>query len=347
MKIFKYIVIILVLLMVFLMVYIATGKSSFELNVSKRTELSEQRLFRYVNNLQNFREWNPWNNNESAFKLDSVSQGAGAKIYWTGDSAFITEALQNDTLYLKLHIDGGDYDTKMSFSKKEGETIVNWNIKGDLSFKEKVQLFFKGTPETLIAPDFEKGLNAIAHHISESLHNFSIKSENLTVFEETIYIRQTVESDIENLGDKIFQSIEHMNNFARNFELEPYGSPFTMFETINLQSGSVKYAVCLPIRNFFSTAEGSDVVCEKIAAFHGYKVVLNGDYIHSNKAWKEAKKQVDLKNLTDRTNMKPIAVYKNSILDTQKPEEWVTEFIIPVNESFIPIVEEERELEME
>ena len=51
--------------------------------------------------------------------------------------------------------------------------------------------------------------------------------------------------------------------------------------------------------------------------------------------------------MTERTDMKPIAVYKNSILDTQKSEEWITEFIIPVNESFIPIVEEERELEME
>src|SRR5690554_6575739 len=311
MKIFKYVVIILVLLAVFLSVYIATGKSTFELNVSKQTELSEQRLFRYVNNLQNFKEWNPWNNNESAFKLDSVSQGTGAKVYWTGDSALIDNVLPNDMIHLKMHIDGGDYDTKMSFSKKDGKTTLNWNVTGNLSFKEKVQLFFKGTPETLIAPTFEKGLNAIVHHISESL------------------------------GNKIFQSIEHMNNFARNFELEPYGSPFTIFETINLQSGSVKYAVCLPIRNFFSTAEGSDVICEQIDAFHGYKVVLNGDYIHSDKAWKEAKKEVALKHLTERTDLKPIAIYKNSILNTQKPEEWVTEFIIPVNESFIPIVEEE------
>lgn len=341
MKIFKYVVIILVLLTVFLSVYIATGKSTFELNVSRQTELSEQRLFRYVNNLQNFKEWNPWNNNESAFKLDSVSQGTGAKVYWTGDSALIDNVLPNDMIHLKMHIDGGDYDTKMSFSKKDGKTTLNWNVTGNLSFKEKVQLFFKGTPETLIAPTFEKGLNAIVHHISESLENFSIKSENLIVFQETIYIKQTIESDIESLGDKIFQSIEHMNNFARNFELEPYGSPFTIFETINLQSGSVKYAVCLPIRNFFSTAEGSDVICEQIDAFHGYKVVLNGDYIHSDKAWKEAKKEVALKHLTERTDLKPIAIYKNSILNTQKPEEWVTEFIIPVNESFIPIVEEE------
>lgn len=343
MKIFKYIVIILVLLAVFLSVYIATGKSTFELNVSKQTELSEQRLFRYVNNLQNFKEWNPWNNNESAFQADSVAQGSGAKVYWTGDSAMIAEALPNDTIFLKLHIDGGDYDTKMSFDKKDGKTRLNWNVKGHLSFAEKVQLFFKGTPETLIAPAFEKGLNAIVHHISESIDNFSIQSENLTFFKETIYIRQTVESDIESLGDKIFQSIEHMNNFARNFELEPYGSPFTVFENINLQSGNVKYAVCMPIKNFFSTAAGSDVVCEQIAAFHGYKVVLNGDYIHSDKAWKEAKKQVALKHLTERTDIKPIAIYKNSILDTQKSEDWVTEFIIPVNETVIPIIEEETE----
>src|SRR5690554_1654213 len=343
MKIFKYVVIILVLLTVFLSVYIATGKSTFELNVSRQTELSEQRLFRYVNNLQNFKEWNPWNNNESAFKLDSVSQGTGAKVYWTGDSALIDNVLPNDMIHLKIHIDGGDYDTKMSFSKKDGKTTLNWNVTGNLSFKEKVQLFFKGTPETLIAPTFEKGLNAIVHHISESLENFSIKSENLIVFQETIYIKQTIESDIESLGDKMFQSMEHMNNFAKNFELEPYGSPFTIFENIDVLSGNVRYSVCMPIKNLFHTAEGSDIVCETKPAFYGYKTVLKGDYIHSDKAWEEVKKQITNNNLTQRADLKPLSIYKTSILTTQRSNEWITEFIIPINEAFIPIVDEPRD----
>ncbi|HUH25694.1 MAG TPA: hypothetical protein VLY87_03645 [Flavobacterium sp.] len=341
MKILKYIVIILVLSVVFLSVYIATGKSDFEFNVSKQTELSNQRIYRYVDNLENFPEWNPWNNNESAFKLDSIHKGTGAQTSWIGDKAFIEKSLANDTIYLKLHVEGNDYDTKMYFSDANLKTNIHWNVKGNLSFTEKVQLFFKGTPETMIAPIFDKGLSAIHHHITENLKNFTIKSENLTVFNETFYIKQTVESRIENLGDKIFQSIEHMNNFAKNYELEPYGSPFSIFENINLLSGSVKYSVCLPIKNFFSTAEGSDIVCEKMPMFHGYKIVLTGDYIHSNQAWEEAKKQVQEKKLTQRADVKPIAIYKNSILTTQKSNEWITEFLIPVNESYIPIVEEQ------
>lgn len=340
MKILKYIVIILVLSVVFLSVYIATGKSEYELNVTKQTELSNQRMFRYVDNLQNFSEWNPWNNNESAFKLDSIYKGTNAKVEWNGNDAFIKKSVQNDSLYLQLDIDGNEYDTKMYFTEVGGKTKVEWKIKGNLSFTEKFQLFFRGTPESMIAPVFEKGLNTIEYNIVESLKNFTIKSENLIVFNETYYIRQTVESNIESLGDKIFQSIEHMSNFAKNFELNAYGSPFTMFENINLLSGNVKYSVCLPIKNFFSTAEGSDIVCEKMPTFNGYKVVLTGDYIHSDKAWNEAKKQVLEKHLTQRADIKPISIYKTSILDTQKSNEWITEFIIPVNESFIPIVEE-------
>src|SRR5690606_23420906 len=136
MKIFKYVVIILVLLAVFLSVYIATGKSTFELNVSRQTELSEQRLFSYVNNLQNFKEWNSWNNNENAFKLDFVSQGTGAKVYWTGDSALIDNVLPNDMIHLKMHIDGGDYDTKMSFSKKDGKTARSEEHTSELQSRE-------------------------------------------------------------------------------------------------------------------------------------------------------------------------------------------------------------------
>lgn len=340
MKIVKYVLIILALSVVFLSVYIATGKSNFELNLSKATELSNQRMFRYANNLQNFSEWNPWNNNEGAFKLDSIYKGTNAKVEWSGNQAFVKKALPNDTLFLDLNVDGNDYTTKIYFTDSNGKTNIHWNVKGNLSFMEKFQLFFKGTPETLIAPVFDKGLSNINRFITESLKKYTIKNENLAVIQETYYIKQIVESDIEGLGDKIFQSMEHMNNFAKNFELEPYGSPFTVFENINLLSGNVKYAVCLPIKNFFSTADGSDIVCEKLTAFNGYKVVLTGDYIHSDKAWAEAKKQVQLKGLTQRADIKPIAIYKNSILTTQKANEWVTEFVIPINESYIPIVEE-------
>lgn len=339
MKIFKYIVIIIALAVVFLSVYIATGKSDYELNVSQKTELSNQRLFRYVDNLQTFGEWNPWNDHGEAFKLDSIYKGKGAKVGWSGNEAQIIKSVPNDTLFLKLQVAGNDYDTKMYFDEVGGKTTIHWNIKGNLSFSEKFQIFFKGTPKSIIAPVFEQGLAKINKNITESLKNFSIKNEGLTVIQETYYIKQVVESNIESLGDKIFQSMEHMNNFAKNFELEPYGSPFTVFENINMLSGNVRYAVCLPIKNFFSTAEGSDIVCEKLPSFYGYKTVLTGDYIHSDKAWAEVKKEITLKNLTQRADLKPISIYKTSILTTQKSGDWITEFIIPVNETFIPIVD--------
>lgn len=339
MKIFKYILIILALSFVFLSVYIATGKSEYELTVTEKTELSNQRIYRYVNNLQNFGAWNPWNSNEETFKLDSISKGKGAKINWNANYATITSSTLSDSLSLKLDVSGNAYDTKMYFNEVSGKTTITWKVKGNLSFSEKFQIFFKGTPDTVIAPIFKEGLTSINKNITESLKNFTIKNEGITVIQETYYIKQIVESNIEGLGDKIFQSMEHMTNFAKNFELEPYGSPFTVFENINVLSGNVRYAVCLPIKNFFFTAEGSDIVCEKLPMFHGYKTVLTGDYIHSDKAWAEVKKEITNKKLTQRADLKPISIYKTSILTSQKTNEWVTEFIIPVNETVIPVID--------
>lgn len=339
MKILKYILIIAALAVVFLTVYIATGNSNYEINTKRNTELSNQRLFRYVNNLQNFGDWNPWNNNASEFKIDSIYKGVNAKVKWNGNEAFIKKVNPTDTIFLNMNVSGSDYQTKMYFVEQNGKTTIHWNVKGNLSFSDKFKIFFKGTPETVIAPIFEEGLVKIHKNITESLKKFTIKNEGLVMIPEMFYIKQTVESDIENLGDKIFESMEHMNNFAKNFDLEPYGSPFTMFENINMLSGSVRYSVCLPIKNFFSTAEGSDVVCEKLPAFHGYKTILTGDYIHSNKAWDEVKKEIAAKKLTQRIDLKPISIYKTSILTSQKTNEWVTEFIIPVNETFIPVVD--------
>ena len=339
MKIIKYVIIILALAAVFFTVYIATGKSDYEFTVTNKSKLSSQRMFKYVDNLQNFSSWNPWNTTESAFTTDSIYKGNNAKVTWNGNTATIAKSVANDSIQLNLLISGNDYKTTLFFNENNGETTINWKVKGNLTFAEKFKIFFQGTPETIIAPTFKQGLLSIDKNINESLKNFSIKNEGLTLIQETYYIKQVVETNIEGLGDKIFQSMEHMNNFAKNFELEPYGSPFTIFENINILSGNVKYAVCLPIKNFFSTAEGSDIMCEKLPAFHGYKTVLTGDYIHSDKAWTQVKKEVASKNLTQRADIKPIAIYKNSVLSTQKANEWITEFIIPVNETYIPIVE--------
>lgn len=339
MKIVKYIFIIALLAVVFLSVYIATGKSEYQIKVTHKTALSNQRLFRYVNNLQNFPDWNTWENTPENFKLDSIYKGTNAKIVWNGNDAFISKSIPTDTIFLKLNIDGNAYDTKMFFDEVNGNTKIGWLIKGSLSFKEKFEIFFQGTPQSIIAPTFEKCLANISKNISDGLKNFTIKNEGIVAIPEMFYVKQIVESDIENLGDKIFQSMEHMKNFAKNFELQPYGAPFTVFENINMLSGNVRYAVCMPIRNFFSTAEGSDIMCEKLPAFYGYKTVLTGDYIHSDKAWAEVKKEITAKNLTQRADIAPLSFYINSTLNTQKSNEWVTEFIIPVNEAVVPIVD--------
>lgn len=343
MKVLKYVVIIVALAVVFLSVYIATGKSEYEISVQQKTELSKQRLFRYVDNLQNFADWNAWNKQVESFKTDSNFKGKNARVTWSGNEAFIANSSPNDTVFLNLDIDGSEYMTKMFFKEENGNATIHWKVNGSLSFSEKFRIFFQGTPQSLIAPMFQESLINIANNISENLKNFSIKNEGVVSIPETIYIKQVVESNIESLGDKMFQSMEHMNNFAKNFELEPYGSPFTIFENIDVLSGNVKYSVCMPIKNLFHTAEGSDIVCETKPAFYGYKTVLKGDYIHSDKAWEEVKKQITTNNLTQRADLKPLSIYKTSILTTQRSNEWITEFIIPINEAFIPIVDEPRD----
>lgn len=339
MKVLKYIVIIAALAVVFLSVYIATGKSEYEINLQQNTELSKQRLFRYVDNLGNFADWNAWNNQVESFKTDSIFKGKNAKVTWSKNEAFIANSSPNDTIFLNLDIDGSEYVTKMFFKEENGNATINWKINGSLSFSEKFRIFFQGTPQSLLAPIFQESLANIDTNINENLKDFSVKNEGIVSIPETIYIKQVVESNIESLGDKIFQSMEHMNSFAKNFELEPYGSPFTIFENIDMLSGNVRYSVCMPIKKLFHTAEGSDIVCETKPAFYGYKTILKGDYIHSDKAWEEVKKQITNNNLSQRADLKPLSIYKTSILTTQRSNEWITEFIIPVNEAYIPIVD--------
>src|SRR5690606_2245533 len=101
----------------------------------------------------------------------------------------------------------------------------------------------------------------------------------------------------------------------------------------------VNYSVCLPITTQIFTNEDSDIIGGKTESFYAYKTFLTGDYSHSEKAWLKNKEAITINKLTINDKIKPISIFKKTILDSNKPSEWITEILTPVNESVIYIPE--------
>ncbi len=335
MKIVKYILLLAALCLVSLSVFIATKNGDYRFTKSKEVELPRHTLFSFVADYKNWNAWYPDLNPEESVQIDSLSKGNNSGFHTKNLMVSTTGYFPNDSLKTNITHSKDVRQTLFSFKKTEKGTLISWQVKGKMDFMTKIKAFFMGGAENVLGDFYEKGLNNINHYLTKEIASYSIESNGIVTFPETYYIKQNVQSTIDELGGKIFQSMQSMKKFVEENHLQLNGSPFTIFEDINMTTGQVSYAVCLPIKDEIYTSEGSDIISGKVGPFYGYKTILTGDYSHSDKAWNENRSAIAKYKLTENTSLKPISIYKNSVLNTNKPSEWITEILTPVMESYV------------
>ena len=335
MKILKYILLVLVLCLISLTVFIATKSSEYTFTKSKEIELPQHTLFSFVSDYKNWNAWYPELNPEEAVQIDSISKGVNSGFHFNDLQVKTTGFYANDSLSQQITHAKNTQSSTFLFTKTAKGTKVTWTVSGEMDFITKFKAFFSGGAENVLGHFYEKGLNNINHYLTKEIAAYSIESNGIVTFPTTYYIKQNVISNIDELGGKIFSSMQSMKKFVEENHLQLNGSPFTIFENIDLNSGQVSYAVCLPIKDEIYTSEGSDIISGKIESFYGYKTILKGDYSHSDKAWNENRSAIAKYKLTENTTLKPISIYKNSILNSNKPSEWITEILTPVVESYV------------
>lgn len=335
MKIVKYILLLLVLAVIALTVFIATQSSDYKISKSKEIELPRHTVFNYLNDFKNFEQWQAFNEGASSFKLDSLTKGSNAGISWNNNHLKNDNVYANDSLIQTLTRSEGTSHVKWTLNTSTKGTNLLLEVSGEMDFITKFKSFFLGGIDKINGAVYEKTLNNINHHLIEEYSKFNIKNEGIVLINETYYIKQIVNSNIDELGDKIFTSMKTMKIFCEQNDLKVNGDAFTLFENINFSTGDVNYWVCLPITTEIFTNEASDITGGKLESFYAYKTILTGDYSHSDKAWDENKKGLVENKLTTNFKAKPISIYKKSILESNKPSEWITEILTPVNESVI------------
>ena len=339
MKIVKYVFILILLGIISLSVFVATKDGTYHITHEKTSDIAANSVYKYITDLRNYEQWNPDESKE--IKTDSIYKGLKAKATSAHSTIEITKVDPNQSIEFTLVQNGAETKNKITLSKaKEQATKITLDTEGSLSFVQKFKSLFLGGAESIVGAPYEKMLNNINFHLKEELEKYELKSEGIVLVKETYFIQQLIVTKIENLGEKVFESMENMTNFVKmNDFIKIAGKPFTFFGQMNVGTGEVEYYVCLPIDKEIFTSEGSDITFGKIPAHYAYKTILTGDYTHSDKAWNKNNEDIASKKLTHNYTIKPRAVFTNSILDTHKPSQWITEMLTPVNESVIPIQE--------
>lgn len=339
MKILKYVLILLVLGIVSLSVFVATKDGKYTIEYEKKSELSSNSIYKYVIDLRNYNDWNSFELKD--VKTDTIHSGLKARAFTNHSSIQINALEVNKKINFVIDHKGTITNNEITLtSQKDQTTLIRWISEGELGFLDKFKSLFLGGASSLVGAPYEKMLNNINFILTEEIEKFSLKAEGITYVPETYFIQQLIVTKIEDLGDKVFESMQTLNNFVKmNDFIKVKGDPFTFFGQMNVATGKVEYYVCLPIDKEIMTSEGSDIFFAKIPAHYAYKSILTGDYAHSDKAWKKNDEEIAAKKLNHNYSVKPRAVFKNSILHTHKHSQWITEMLTPVNESVVPIQE--------
>lgn len=341
MRIIKYLFLLLLLSIIALSIFIATQKGKFTVERSKIINSPRHSVYNYVNDFNNWEEWNSIALDDSLIKI-TVSQnaiGKGSLCSFDGnqDSGDIqTVSVKEDTnIIQKMNFDGNAADVTMHFKDTIGGTKITWKAKGEMSFLFKVKNTFNGGAEKLFGLLFEKSLVNLDKKLDYEINTFAIKEDGLTNRPETFYLAQTFTSEFSKVIKNSGIVISKITSFCNENNITINGKPFIIYHTYNEKNKLTKLSICIPIKDSIFISEGSDISSKTLKAFQAVKITLTGDYIHTSKALDKAKGFINTKNLKSDPEFSHIEVFSIGKNDIKNPSKWITEIYYPITENSV------------
>jgi effector-binding domain-containing protein len=350
MKILKYLLFLLLIIIVAGSIYFGTKDGSFDVSISKEFKAPAEVIYNNVKDYKNWAVWGPWKEEDESmeFSFAEKTEGEGASYSWTSDemgggSMQTVKVIPNKGIDQKITFNTpmGDSESDVYWlfepSEEAGQTKVTWGMKGEHSFMEKVYMAFQSEDfETTLETMFSKGLDNLEVEVEKSMNAYEITVDGLTRHGGGFYLYNTTSSKISEIGDKMGPMIRQLSGYMSENNINMAGMPFTIFNEINEQNGTVIFSAAIPVAARVITPRGSPVLCNYMAPVDALKTTLKGKYNYLSEAYTKAQEYLKTNNLMVHPNRKMFEVYANDPETVPNPANWVTEIYIPVLTPSIP-----------
>lgn len=336
MRILKYIFLLLLLSLVALSIFVATQKGQFEVERTKVINSPKSSVFSYVNDLNNWGEWNSLAVEDSLINitLSKKTIGKGSLCTWEGnkgDGDILTlNLIENASITYKMHLNGNSADAVISFKDTIGGTKISWKAKGKMNFINKLLNSFNGGAEKTFGILFEKSLSNLDKNLNYEINTYSIKVDGLTNRPEVFYLAQTFNSNFSKVSKNAGIVVSKITAFCKTNNIIINGKPFIIYHTYDKINQLTNISICIPIKDPIFITEGSDISSKKLKAFQGVKMTLMGDHIHSNKALDKLDDYIKTNHLTKDTDFSHVEVFNIGKNVVKNPSQWITEFYYPI-----------------
>jgi len=342
MKIFKYLLFLILIFIIGASIYIATKDGKFQVEKQLMLEAPKEVVFDEVNDFTTWENWEPWSQetDDMIINYGEKTKGEGASYSWQseemGDGKMLTtkanphNSIEQDITFITPFGESNS-DVYWEFETQGDSTLVTWGMVGEQSFMEKAAFIFQDESlAEMMQPMFTQGLKNLQDEIAVKMNSYSINVDGITQHGGGYYMYITTASKISQITERIEKMISEVTNFMSTNNIEQLGKPFVLYNEWNEDQGTAIYSAAYFTPSEVITTAESSILNGFMPNQRTLKTTLKGDYENLKEAWDSAYAYLQNNGLKADEDAKAFEVYLIGPNDNANPAEWITNIYIPL-----------------
>ncbi len=341
MKIFKYLLFLLLILFIAGSIYVATKDGEFSAESSRMINAPAPMLFREIADLSNWKTWEGWSSQEGInIDLSENTSGEGAQMSWKADdlrdgkistTSLIPYSKLEQEVWIETSTGQAAGTILWTLEPEDGQTKVTWQLFGSQSFKEKLAFTLQDKDMTeTFQPIFEESLQDLEENVIRKMEEYSINVDGVTEHGGGYYMYMTTAAKLGEVNTRALEMIDQVSRYMENNNISISGKPFLIYNQRDERSGTTIFSAAVPTPSQVITPSGSTVLNGYLQPQKAVKTTLKGNRKNAAEAWEAAYRYIEENELQVNPQGQPFEIYLTNPAEVDNPALWITEVYIPV-----------------
>ena len=341
MKIFKYLLFLLLIVVIAGSIYVATQDGEYKVETSRVINAPAPMLFKEVADLSNWETWNAWSGLEGIdMNIAGESMGENAEMNWQAeeitDGTIITTAAVpysrlEQRIIMQTIIGEAEGQITWTFEPEDGATRVTWVLEGNQSFKEKLAFTVQDKDlSEVFLPIFEQSVENLEQDIIQQMEAYSVNVDGVTEHGGGYYMYTTTASRMGEVNTKAADMIKQVKIYMEQNNISINGKPLIIYNQRDERNGTVIFSSGVPTPSQVITPSGSDILSGYLEPQKVVKTTLKGHHKNASEAWEATYRYIEENGLVVNPQGQPFEIVVTDPAEVDNPALWVTEIYVPV-----------------
>ena len=183
--------------------------------------------------------------------------------------------------------------------------------------------------DSMIGPDFERGLEKLDSIVTKEIRQYNIEVNGVTEHSGGYYLYNTTSCRMEDFDKKMQEMFPKVGQFVAKNNITVSGSAFVIYHKWDEENNTVMFSCAIPTPNRVVTTSG-DILTGQLEPFKAVKTTLKGDYSNLKEAWDKGMKYIEQYNLEFDENGVALESYVTDPMNEPNPAKWITEIYMPI-----------------